>query len=353
MNVNREYGPSLIYNMYYEDINAKPKYILDSNVLVNFEKLFYHPDKMPVNKKNDALKIHKHIKENNIDVDYSHGLAELSIDLTTGEQMGKKYYSTRRAIKEVLKMSPNRLLNYSRHKKNNRKTVSHEYKSADERVIGSIRNSFHNTSIFVVISYVCMMKFYQLIHEHELQKKERIYKGILDFMHKTLNGISLYDISAITYFLFTSDSEFNSSQSLMKVNKKIDVIKKSWNVSWDMGFIRYINEISGRQRSGEIDQDFNHILVTNDQALSDLAESLVTDKDTNYDGKYVPNAIIDENKISKRYRKFYNKQIQYYMSESMQNERRSYLKNINEVMFFEKLIGIADEMTCATVESDN
>lgn len=161
-------------------------------------------------------------------------------------------------------------------------------------------------------------------------------------MTEIIGSISVYELAAMTFYLFSSDEEFNNSQSLMKVNNKIELVKKAWNVSWDMSFLRIMNNLSGLQRSGQdVGDTYNRILATNDQALTNLAEAMISDELTNFDGKYVSNIRIDPNSLSPKYRDFYLSISNEFNSYEKISERKKVLESVNPEEKVDRLINLS------------
>ncbi|CQR56543.1 hypothetical protein [Paenibacillus riograndensis] len=327
MKVDRTHGVNLIYNIYHESLGKNEQYILDSNVVVSIEKAFYHPSKMREDKLRNLMMFLRHINNENKNCEYSHALSELSIDLIEGELERKKYYGSKRAVSSILSLSIPKLEKHIKYHKS-KELQNHEPKQkSNQELINSIRDSLYNTSRIVIVSYLPMLKFYQLIKIHGMQKKERIFREVLEYMTKVIGSISLYEIAAITYFLFSSDEEFNNLQSLMKVNNNIELVRKAWNVSWYMSFLRIMNTYSASQRSGEESGDnYNRILATNHRALSNLAEAMISDETAHFDGKYVSNVRIDPEKLSPKYHDFYSSISAEFNSHEKKVSAKKYLK---------------------------
>ncbi|ETT67660.1 hypothetical protein MHI43_13030 [Paenibacillus sp. FSL H8-0457] len=342
MKVDRNHGVNLIHNIYHEFLSKDEQYILDSNVVVNMEKAFYEPSKMRKGDLGNLMTFLKHIKNENVSYDCSHALSELSIDLKEEELERRKYYNTRRAVNGILKMSTSKLEKHVKYHQNKELEKYHPKQKNDEELITSIQKSFYNTSRIIIVSYLPLLKFYQLVETHGLKKKEKIYREILEYMTEIIGSISVYELAAMTFYLFSSDEEFNNSQSLMKVNNKIELVKKAWNVSWDMSFLRIMNNLSGLQRSGQdVGDTYNRILATNDQALTNLAEAMISDELTNFDGKYVSNIRIDPNSLSPKYRDFYLSISNEFNSYEKISERKKVLESVNPEEKVDRLINLS------------
>lgn len=165
-------------------------------------------------------------------------------------------------------------------------------------------------------------------------------------MENETGVIDGYIISLITFILFSNDDEQRYAQSLLKINNKIELKKKVINISWDITFIRYINDLASRCVSQEDigDNYYNYVLITKDKALGNISSLLISDSSYNFDGKYVTNIIIDDDKIHKEYRDSYMKIRNSVMNEEKLNKRIAFFRNIDPVNYIKQLLNLIDEL---------
>lgn len=323
-----------IKNMYYDYMNRKPTYLLDSNILVDIEKLYYKPSKVDL-KRIDSLKILlEEIRANKIPCEYNSALTELSANYATGGCIEEKLFKTKRAVKEILKMSPKKL---DKHIKYSSKSYSNSIRMTE---FGDMKSVIENTEPLLVYSYLPLAMFYRIKDNYNNNQKLQLFNKILDYMDKEMRMMELYGIAAISYYLFNNNVEFNNAQSLMKVNNNININKKAWNVSWDLSFLRYINIISAYCLAGKGKNENNYIFVTRDKALAGMSKYLTLGEFSMFENDIIPNIIIDESRIDKKYLKGYKKQYSKFMSEEKLNSRKKYLKNCKHQT--EKLLKLID-----------
>ncbi|HCL4558108.1 TPA: hypothetical protein N2E03_003747 [Clostridium botulinum] len=196
-------------------------------------------------------------------------------------------------------------------------------------------------------AYVLFAKFFLLLNLHGEKSRENIFSELLEFAHSEIKSITLYELSAIICYLFSSDDEFTHSQNLMKVNKKLDIVKKVWNISWDITYLRYINDLPVRYLSGEqLElQCKNYVLITKDKALAKISDLLICDSDSELYDKVVPNIIIDSLKLKEKYRSFYEEEYFKFHSDEMRIPRIEELQNMKPFEHINELEKITNKLT--------
>lgn len=172
-----------------------------------------------------------------------------------------------------------------------------------------------------------------------------ILKKYVDFLDIDFKGIGLYELVIGIFYLLNFEEEFNNIQKLIKAQNKIEIIKKVWNVSWDITFLRFINDNSHSLLS---DDDAlikcNCILVTKDRTLAETAgvlniESVVVENER------IPSIIIDENKIKSQYLASYLEIYNDIMSLEKFNRRMGFLRSLDPDQEIQRYIKLTDDIT--------
>lgn len=337
MIVEKKCNSYFIYNLYYEQLSEfSTKYVLDSNIIANLEFLYYKPEKMPMERKLELLELLNYLRGKKID--YKYALTELSTNYTEGGIIEQKYKYTKKAIQKLLNMSPSKLKGHIKYGKNKENTFIQN------------TSAFNLPSKIVPPTLMLLAEAYtplsKLFYEIKTKKdKEKIFSNFLTFLVQEMHVISLYEVGFATYLLFTNDDEFRYVQSLLKVNNKIDIDKKVWNVCWDITFLRYINSLSGRIMSNEdIPNKSNFVLITQDKALGELSSLLKGDSLFTLNGKTIPNMIIDTHKIKSRYLDTYQKTYNNIMNEDAIKKRQTFLSNCDTISYHKEILRKADEL---------
>lgn len=337
--VENKYNFFFIYNIYYEQLNSIPtKYILDSNIIADLEYFYYKPEKMDAVRKQNIIQLINFLKGKSID--YSYALTELSSNYKDGGIFDEKFISTKQAVSKIFKMSPSRLRGHAKYGKNKETIPFYE----KQHEFGLPSEVIPKTLPLLTYSYVPLLKlFYEIkINNHN---KLQTMKNYLHFLDKELNVLPLYEVCFATFLFFTNEAEFNNVQSLLKVNNKIDIIKKIWNVSWDITFLRYINSLPARIISGEdISPKANLVLITQDKALGQISELLKTDPENKFGNKAVSNITIDIQQINSKFRKEYQKIYNDAMAEENFYRRKSLLSEANPLKQLDSMLLIADKL---------
>ncbi|MFT9495864.1 hypothetical protein, partial [Anaerosolibacter sp.] len=314
------------------------------NIVVDLGKLYYKPSSLDLETKNALLELINCIQNEKISYDASFALAELSADRNNGGVINEKYRHLEKGLKKVMDMNFNKLRKHAFYSTRAVKNSNIFIDFTDNPNMSKILN---NTLKALNYSYVLLAKFFLLLDVHGEKNKEQIYIDLLEFAHAEIQSIPLYELAVIIFYIFSSDEEFKHAQNLMKVNKKLDIVKKIWNVSWDMTYLRYLNDVPGRFLSGEQlkCECKNNVLITKDVALANISDLLTCDSDSVLYDKFVPNAIIDASKIKEKFRNTYEEQHKKYHSDEMRIPRVEKLKSRNPLDHIKELNLLVDNLT--------
>lgn len=342
MEIENEGKIYFIKNIYFDSLDKPLNYILDSNIVVDLGKLYYKPSSLDKETKNILLKLVDHIKK--ISYDASYALAELSVDRINGGIIDEKYRHLEKGLKKVFHMNFKKL---KKHAFYSNRAEKYSGRFIDFNDKPNMSNILNETLKALNYSYVLLAKFFLLLEAHGEKNKEKIYIDLLEFAHSEIQAISLYEFAPIIFYIFSSDEEFKHAQNLMKVNKKLEIVKKIWNVSWDITYLRYLNDVPSRVLSGEqLECECkNNILITKDVALAKISEILTCDSKSVLYEKFVPNAIIDVSKIKEKFRNTYEEQYKKYHSDEIRIQRVEKLKNIDPLNHIKELNILVDNLT--------
>lgn len=340
MYVDMKYTVYFIHNMYYDELVSLPtKYILDSNIVADLEHFYYSPEKMKEETKCRLSDLVNFLKEK--PVDFSYALTELSANYKDGGIIEPYYKSTKKAVKMLLKMSPSQLRGHLKYGKNKDRGLVFE----KQLEFGFPSKIIKPTLPLLGQAYTPLAKlFYELkINGND---KIKVFSNFLYFLDTQLHGLAMYEVGFATYLLFISQDEFRYVQSLLKVNNKIGISKKVWNVSWDLTFLRYINTIAGRIMSGEDMGNLrsNFVLITQDKALGELSSLINTDTKHSFGGKMPSNLTIDIQKIKSPYLSKYQEIYDNVMNKEAFNRRRIFLSQCDPMQHNDNIISKADEL---------
>lgn len=336
-----DYGFHFIKNSYFnelEKIGAPITYILDSNIIVDIEKLHYKGKSMDERKKEAIVNLlTREILGKEVGVNFCYALTELSCDYSEGGVHDKQYIDTQRAIKTILSKKPKKIINHSKYGEAKDK----EFYSKEN--FGKISTVINKTLPLLFYSFIPMAKFFILLQQKQHTHKEVVFSEILEFMDKEIRAMTLYEIAAITYYLFTTGGERDHAENLMKVQKKGDLIRKIWNVSWDLTYLRYINDSASRSMSSEVSPN-NFILITRDNALSGISNTIHHNSSIDFDGKHIPNSDINMDIINDRYKIYYTNLYNNYMSEEKFDLRRKFNEQVVPIDNIERLAEISETL---------
>lgn len=327
-----------IKNMYYDKLISLPtKYILDSNIVADLERFYYSPEKMNEETKKRLSDLVSFLRGKPVDFNYA--LAELSANYKDGGKIESYYKSADKAVKMLLKMSPSNLRGHTKYGKNKDRRLVFE----KQFEFGLPSKIIKPTLPLLGQAFTPLAKlFYEL--KTNSNNKIKIFTEFVRFLDAELNGLPLYEVAFATYLLFTSEDECRYVQSLLKVNNRMEITKKIWNVSWDLTFLRYINTIAARLMSeedlGNIRSNF--ILVTQDKALGKISSILKVDTSHTFGGKMTSNLIIDLKQINPQYQSKYQKIYDEVMSEGAFERRRSFLSQCDPEQHNDMIISKAD-----------
>lgn len=346
LKVDYNYNFFFIYNIYYEQLYSLPTtYILDSNIIADLEYFYYKPEKIDDTKKQNIIQLLNFLRTKTIN--YSYALTELSLDYKNGGIIEEKYKSTQKAVSKIFKMSPSKLRGHAKYGKDKETMPSYE----KQFEFGQPSEVVEKTLPLLTYSYVPLLKLFYEIKVNNYNKL-KIMKNYLDFLDNEFNALPLYEVCFATFLFFTNEAEFNNVQSLLKINNKIDIIKKIMNVSWDITFLRYINSIPARIVSKEdIPIKTNFILITQDKALGQISKLLKTDDKSKFGDKAVSNITIDIQQINSKYREEYQKIYNHVMAEENFNRRKSLLSETDPRMQIKKMLLKADELQTLLTQS--
>lgn len=333
-----------INNLYYNFLECKTIYLLDSNIIIDLGKLYYNPKSVLHDKKIALINLVKDIKTNNIRIDYKYALTELSADRINGGVVDEKYKRLEKAMNKIFSMSFNKFKRHALYSDTANKANLDFEDFSDEPNMKQIIN---NTLKALIYSYTPLMKFYLLFEQYGDKEREKIFKEYVKFLHEEVGVVALYEIAVVIFYLFSSNEEFKNSQNLMKVNKQLGLIKKAWNVSWDLTHLRYINEISSRVLSMENvgESDGNYVLITKDVALANISKLLIVDTEIHFEKKYVPNAKIDKQQIKEKYWSTYEEVTNYYNSDEIRNERLIRAQTMDPLVYVRSLLALGQKLT--------
>lgn len=333
-----------IENLYYDFLECQTIYLLDSNIIIELGKLYYNPKAISNDKKIALLSLVKDIKDNNTRIEYKYALTELSTDRINGGVVGEKYNRLEKAIKNIFTMSFNKFRRHALYSTSVNKEIIESDDFSDEP---NMKRIINNTLKLIVFSYTPLMKFYLLFDNYGDKDREKIFKEYVNFLHEEVGMFPLYEIAAVIFYLFSSNEEYKNAQNLMKVNKQLGLVKKAWNVSWDITNLRYINEISSRVLSKENTGELggNYILITKDRALANISKLLKINSEINFDKKYVPNAEIDKQQIKEKYWNTYEEVTSYYNSDELRDERLLRIQSTDSLEHVTRLLDLGQKLT--------
>lgn len=346
MHVESKYNFFFIHNIYYDNLRSIPtKYILDSNIIADLEYFYYKPEKIEATKKQNILNLLNFLRGKLID--YSYALTELSVNYEKGGVIDNKYMTTKQAVSKIIKMSPSKIRGHANYGKNKDNIPFYE----KQTIFGQPSEVILNTLPVLTYAYVTLLKLFYEIKTNS-PNKLKMMKNYLDYLDTEINALPLYEVCFATYLFFTNDSEFNNVQSLLKINNKMDVIKKIWNVSWDITFLRYINSLPARIVSGEnITPKCNFVLITQDKALGQISSLLHTDSENKFNNKAISNISIDIEKINPQYRTSYQEIYNSVMNPEAFDRRKLLLSTSDPYEEIKKMLNKADNLQSILIQN--
>lgn len=283
-------------------------YIIDSNIAVKLRNLFYNPSKIDNVDFERYMSLLKFFK--NKDVLPGIAIQETCWDFEKNELNDNKLRRMEYAL--------NNLWEYDDqvYKRINRREgfTYYDYpliSIGKKNLNGLYENKYGNV---LIMGTVCLLfKFYKLLETES--SKERIYNDIVDFLNDELKINLAYELSCITYLLFPANKENGEEainiRHLLKLSgkdKKKSLKENVWNASWDIFYLRILNEAASNFLNGEelMDQVYNPVLVTEDKNLNKLASYLLKPYVSGYDfddkhirpGIEINFSIIDEKYIN-------------------------------------------------------
>ncbi|ADY19677.1 hypothetical protein P4U05_11190 [Bacillus paranthracis] len=235
--------------------------ILDSNVVINLEKLFYKPNKLH-NKLEATRDLLLENTEKNLFYGFGRqescwdymleGINEGQIDKLDGAL--EQIFNWDK--EQILSHSVSTGINYegqvSREKANNISTLVPQIKECNPLILGS---------------YACVLKIMS-IQKEELSRVESARKFV-DFSIEELKTIHAFETQLTLNYFLGNDELYAIGNGIFKFDRqKEEILLKAWNATWDIFFLRTL------QRA-YIDYSFLKIdkpkLVTADQSLVRLA----------------------------------------------------------------------------------
>lgn len=255
------YDIKFLRNAFFKDINKHKTYILDSNIVVKLRDLFYSPKKMKLNEINYLIGLLEFFK----DKDVMPGIAiqELSWDFEKSEIDETKLNRLIFAI--------NSLLSYEEYIFNRIK--NQENYVGDIKAIKGKKRNFNSlylnadANILLLPTFCMMLKFYDVMYRYNDNSTR--YIEICKFLKDTLKLVGAYELNFITDLLFSQDKyKTKVITAMLKINTKQGYMRKIWNCSWDIFFIRAITAFAANTLSNKaIEYIYNPILVTRDKNL--------------------------------------------------------------------------------------
>lgn len=329
MNVEEINGLFYIKNSYFDKLEVyNTVYILDSNIVADLEKFYYSPNKLEEKRINSIIQLLTEAKQKKIKLDCRYALTELSTDYIDGGVIDEKYNKMKVAINNLQRKSEKQLIKYSQYGK------GVEYKDTQTRLtndFGEITKVIDKTLQLLVFSFAPLLKLYEILQKEKNASKLKIFKEYIEFLDKNIKMVNCYEIAAASYYLFTSGDEHDQVQSLLKINNKMELIRKTWNSSWDITFLRYINDISARLCNCESGvPEYNYVLITRDKALGKISKLLNIDNSRQFDNRFITTITVDNGIIKKDYVQGLMKIYQEYMTEEKIRERKRCIENIQE-----------------------
>lgn len=273
-------------NTNIENVGHHFTYILDSNVVVGLSNYYYNRFKNP--KEIERYdKLYKYLIDK--DVLPGIGIRELSWDYEKNKvDKGKE--------KVLIDAFDGLFTNIAKGEKINRFN--------NKMIFNSIVENQHANEL-LLMSF-CLFKKFSLLCKKE-NSNEIIFKKLIEFIISEHKMLLSYEITLITYYLLSNKNELkNLLQRILKINnKKIDDWQ-IYNASWDLFFLRMINSFTARSKDNEaIDNIYNVCLVTQDKALSEFGEFVLSYKQISTVKKEeitFPALEIDLNNIKEEYK---------------------------------------------------
>lgn len=339
MNVELKSNFYFIYNTYYNKLeNISAKYILDSNIVADLEYFYNKPEKMNEQRKQCISELLHFLRDKSTNYDYA--LTELSLNYEKGGIIEEKYKSTKHAVSKTLKMSPSKIRGHAQYGKNKDNLPLY----SKQLNFGLPSKVIPATLPLLTYSYVPLLKLFYEIKINS-SNKQKIMENYFDYLNGDLNVLPLYEVCFATYLFFTNDAEFDNVQSLLKINNKTAIIRKIWNVSWDITFLRYINSLPARIASGEnVYPKANFILITQDKALGQISNLLKMNDENSFESKVVSNITIDIQQIRPQYQDWYKKMYNHIMSPECFNRRKTFLSTCDPLAHIQSMLLKADEL---------
>jgi len=328
MDVEEKNEVYYIKNSYFDKLKQyNTVYLLDSNIVAHLEKFYFSPTSLDEKKTNSVIQLLIESKQKKIKLDYLYALTELSADYLNGGVINEKYNKMKIAINNLQKKSEKELIKYSKYGKH----IEINIQTRSSNDFGEITKVIDKTLKLLVFSFAPLIKFYEILDKEKGANKVKIFREYLDFLDSNIKMMNCYEIVAAIYYLFTSGEEHDQVQALLKINNKVEIIRKSWNSSWDITFLRYINDISARLCNYEQGvPQHNYILITMDKALGKISKLINIDNAQGFDNKFLTTIIVDDKEMKKDYVQALMKIYKEYMTEEKIRARKKYIENNQE-----------------------
>ncbi|MDP4146649.1 MAG: hypothetical protein Q8936_19595 [Bacillota bacterium] len=310
-------------------------YILDSNVVIDIYRLF--STNLKSDEKNNIKDVILQLNKKKIDCSYA--ITELSCDYQNGGVNKEKADRIANAVKEIFKKSDKQLSKYIESDHQNTYYIENEKKE-----FGQMSKVIINTLELLFRSYVPIAGLFYAIKNITRDNRINVFQEYLDYLNQNVKGITIYELVIAVFYLFNSDKEFNSIQGLIKVQNKMEIINKIWNVSWDLAFLRYIDDNSRVILENKETIKENYILVTKDKALAETAKIL--DINEIEKGKdIIPSMVISNKKIKTKYlNDFYNVYSNIASAEKIET-RMQFFRSLDENGQREHYSKLTDDIT--------
>lgn len=303
-------------------------YILDSNVVVGLSKYYYQR----IKNKNENYR-YEQLYKYLLCEDVVPGIAirELSWDVEKNEVNKEK--------EKKLVEAMDGLFSYLNKGKNS-------YSSFNSMNFNTLEKN-RNANQLLVMSF-CLFKKLAILYSTE-RSKDIIFNKLVDFILKEHKMLLSYEMTLITYWLFSNKKELKDLLSkLLKINSKNIGEWQIYNASWDIFFIRVINNLTALSKdNATIDNIYNVCLISEDKALTELGNlTILNNEISNIErgGMTIPANGINTDDIKDEYKKLVVDRIQYLYKTF--SDRKTFINNNKDIIgyYFELMKKLDEEI---------
>lgn len=323
-----------IKNNVIQDSRVPISYVLDSNVVMKLRDVFYNPSKISEEELSEYYRLLMKIQGQ--DVVPGFAIRELAWDYEKKEMDSIKTNRLVYAMDRLLTYNQEEMKRIFHLKEATTCPENSNVTRGKKKFNGIYENK--DVNIFLLPTFAALLKFHILLHTEGAS--EAIFKKYVEFIIKEHKMNTGYEFQYIIYKLFGKEHVREKVEGLLKLNGKISGGQSIWNASWDLFFIRILNDAASRFVNNRSLMDiYNPILVTMDKNLAFLCQESIGEE-VSYeiiDKEFINGMAISEEVIASS--KYMDLIIDEYTKIRGTNaERVEYFRKVNQIEFYERLI---------------